>query len=61
MHVVNFTNVGTLPSFSYDSTNEALTFAPGTLPTADSAKSVVTASGAVSAAFVGTAATITVS
>ena len=59
--VTGITNVGSLPSFSYDSTNEALTFSAGTLPTADSAKTFVTASGTPTAAFVGTADTITVS
>ena len=59
--VTGITNVGTLPSFSYDSTNEALTFSAGTLPTADSAKTFVTASGTPTASFVGTPDTITVS
>lgn len=59
--VPNVTAVGTLPSFSYDSTNEALTFSAGTLPTLGTAKTVVTASGAVSATFSGTAGTVTVS
>ena len=59
--VPNVTAVGTLPSFSYNSTNEALTFSAGTLPTLGTAKRVVTASGAVSASFSGTAGTVTVS
>lgn len=59
--VTGITNVGSLPSFSYDSTNEALSFSAGTLPTADTAKTFVTASGTPTAAFVGTADTITVS
>lgn len=56
--VPNVTSVGTLPTFTYDSANEALTFSAGTLPTLGTAKTVVTASGAVSGAFVGTEATI---
>lgn len=59
--VTGITNVGSLPSFSYDSTNEALTFSAGALPTADTAKTFVTASGTPTAAFVGTADTIVVS
>ena len=59
--VNSITAVGTLPSFSYDSTNEALTFSAGTLPTKGANTTVVTASGARTATFAGTAATITVS
>lgn len=59
--ITGVTNVGSLPSFSYDSANEALTFSAGTLPTASAEKTFVTASGARTASFSGTAATITVS
>lgn len=51
--------VGTLPSFSVS--GETLTFAAGTLPTKASAVTVITARGTDTAAFTGTAATITVS
>lgn len=57
--VNDITAVGSLPSFSYDSANEALTFSAGTLPTLGAAKTFVTASGARTASFSGTAATIT--
>ena len=59
--VNGITAVGTLPSFSYDSTNEALTFNTGTLPTQGAAKTFVTASGTRTATFSGTADTVTVS
>ncbi len=59
--VNGITAVGSLPSFSYDSTNEALTFNAGTLPTQGAAKTFVTASGTRSATFAGTADTVTVS
>lgn len=59
--ITGVTNVGSLPSFSYNRANEALTFSAGTLPTADTQKTFVTASGARTASFSGTAATITVS
>lgn len=59
--ITGVTAVGSLPSFSYDSTNEALTFNAGTLPTADTQKTFVTASGARTASFSGTPDTITVS
>lgn len=59
--VYSITDVGTLPTFSYDSATEALSFSAGTLPTKGSAQTVVTASGARTATFSGTAATITVS
>ena len=59
--VNGITAVGSLPSFSYDSTNEALTFNAGTLPTQGAAKTFVTQSGTRSATFSGTADTITVS
>jgi hypothetical protein len=57
--VTGVTAVGTLPSFSVSS--ETLTFDAGTLPTAGSEKTFVTASGARTATFSGTQATITVS
>ena len=59
--VNGITAVGSLPSFSYDSTNEALTFNAGTLPTRGAAKTFVTQSGTRSATFAGTADTVTVS
>ena len=59
--VNGITAVGSLPSFSYDSTNEALTFNAGTLPTQGAAKTFVTQSGTRSATFAGTADTVTVS
>lgn len=52
-------SVGTLPSFSVS--GETLSFSAGTLPTKASAVTVITARGADTAAFTGTAATITVS
>ena len=52
-------SVGTLPSFSVS--GETLSFAAGSLPTKASAVTVITARGADTAAFTGTAATITVS
>ncbi len=58
--ITGITAVGTLPSFNYNSTNEALTFSAGTLPTAGTQKTFVTASGARTATFSGTADTITV-
>ena len=57
--VNSITNVGTLPSFSVS--GETLIFSAGTLPTKSSDTTVVTASGARTAAFSGTEATITVS
>ena len=59
--VNGITAVGSLPSFSYDSTNEALTFNAGALPTQGAAKTFVTASGTRTATFSGTADTVTVS
>lgn len=59
--VNSITDVGALPSFSYNSTTEALTFSAGTLPTKGADTSVVTASGARTATFSGTQDTITVS
>ena len=59
--VYSITGVGSLPSFSYSSANEELTFNAGTLPTKGSAQTVVTASGARTATFSGTAGTVTVS
>ena len=57
--VTGITAVGTLPSFSVSS--ETLIFDAGSLPTAGSEKTFVTASGARTASFSGTAATIIVS
>lgn len=57
--ITGVTAVGTLPDFSVS--GEVLTFNAGTLPTAGSEKTFVTASGARTATFSGTAATITVS
>lgn len=59
--VPNVTAVGTLPSLNYNSSNEELTFNAGALPTLGTAITVVTASGARTASFTGTEATITVS
>ena len=59
--VPNVTAVGTLPSLTYNSSNEELTFNAGTLPALGTAITVVTASGARTASFTGTEATITVS
>lgn len=59
--VYSITAIGTLPSFSYDSATEALSFSAGTLPTKGSAQTVVTASGARTAVFSGTQGTVTVS
>lgn len=59
--VNSITDVGTLPVFTYDSSNEALTFSAGSLPTKGADTTVVTASGARTATFSGTADTITVS
>lgn len=58
--VNSITDVGTLPTASYDSTNEALVFTAGTLPTKGADTEVVTAVGDVNATFAGTQATITV-
>lgn len=52
-------SVGTLPSWSVS--GEVATFSAGTLPTAGSAVTVVTASGTDTATFTGTEETITVS
>ena len=57
--VNSITAVGTLPAFSVS--GETLTYTAGTLPTKGSDTTVVTASGARTASFSGTAATITVS
>ena len=57
--VTGVTAVGTLPVFTVS--GEVLTFDAGSLPTADTSKTFVTASGARTASFSGTAATITVS
>lgn len=59
--VNSITDVGTLPSFSYDSASETLTFSAGTLPTKGADITVVTASGTRTATFAGTADTVTVS
>ena len=61
--VIPFGSAGTLPAASWSVSNETATFAfdAGTLPSGGTAVDVVTAAGAVSAAFVGTEATITVS
>lgn len=57
--VTGVASVGTLPAFTVS--GETLTFDAGTLPTTGSEKTFVTASGARTASFSGTAATITVS
>lgn len=57
--VTGITAVGSLPEFSIS--GETLTFSAGSLPTAGSEKTFVTASGARTASFSGTEATITVS
>ena len=57
--VNSITAVGTLPVFTVS--GEVLTFDAGTLPTKGDDTTVVTASGARTASFSGTAATITVS
>lgn len=51
--------VGTLPAFT--ASGETLVFNPGTLPTKGADTTVVTAAGAVTAAFSGTAGQVTVS
>ena len=60
--VTPFGTAGSLPDAYFTVANENATFnfSAGSLPTAGTAVDVVTAAGAVSAAFVGTAATITV-
>ena len=60
--VTPFGTAGQLPSASWSVSGETATFTfdPGQLPTAGTAVDVVTAAGAVTAAFAGTAATITV-
>ncbi|MBO7450649.1 MAG: hypothetical protein J6U54_09790 [Clostridiales bacterium] len=50
--VTGITTVGTLPVFSYDSATENLSYTPGTLPTADTSKTVMTGASA-SATFTG--------
>ena len=57
--VNSITAVGTLPKFT--TSGETVVFHPGTLPTKGADTTVVTASGAVSASFAGTAGTVTVS
>lgn len=57
--VTPFGSAGTLPYFTYDSTNEVATFNPGVLASAGTAVSVLTARGTDTAAFTGTQATIT--
>lgn len=60
--ITPFGSAGTLPEATWTVSGETATFAfdAGTLPEAGTDVDVVTAAGAVSAAFVGTAATITV-
>ncbi len=60
--VTPFGSAGTLPAATWTVSGETATFAfdAGSLPTAGTAVDVVTAAGAVSASFSGTAATITV-
>ena len=60
--VTPISGVGTLPAASWSVSGETATFAfdAGTLPTAGTAVTVITARGADTAAFTGTAATITV-
>lgn len=60
--VTPISSVGTLPESYFTVSGETATFnfSAGTLPAAGSAVEVVTASGAVTATFSGTAATITV-
>ena len=50
--VTGITSVGTLPVFTYDSSTENLSYTPGTLPTADTSKTVMTGASA-SATFTG--------
>ena len=57
--VTGVTSVGTLPTWTVS--GETATFAAGALPTADTSKTFVTSRAADTAAFTGTAATITVS
>lgn len=57
--VTGIATVGTLPSCSIS--GETLVFSAGTLPTTDTQKTFVTASGTDTATFSGTTATITVS
>lgn len=57
-NVTGVTDVGALPYFTQN--GEAVTFHPGTLPTADTQKTFVTQRGTDTAAFTGTAATIQV-
>lgn len=61
--VTPFGSAGTLPAATWSVSGETATFAfnAGTLPTAGTAVDVVTQSGTRTAAFTGTAATITVS
>lgn len=60
--VTPISGVGTLPTASWSVSGETATFAfdAGTLPTAGTAVTVITARGTDTAAFTGTAATITV-
>ena len=60
--VTPISGVGTLPAATWTVSSETATFAfdAGTLPTAGSAVTVITARGTDTAAFTGTAATITV-
>ena len=59
--VTPFGTAGTLPVWTYNGTNENVTFTAGTLPTAGTDVTVLTARGTDTAAFTGTEATITVS
>ena len=58
--VNSITDVGTLPSMTYDSTDESLTFNRGSLPTKGANQSVVS-DITLAGSFTGTQATITVS
>lgn len=52
-NVYSITDVGTLPSVEYDSSDESLSFDPGTLPTKGAAQAVLT-SVTIAATFNGT-------
>ena len=56
--VTGMASAGTLPTWTYNAETMNLTYTAGTLPTADTAKSVVTGA---TAAFTGTAGTVNVS
>lgn len=59
--VNSITDVGSLPSFSYNSNTESLSFSAGSLPTKGANTTVVTASGTRTATFSGTQDSVTVS